>query len=147
MRMWFFVGASVAVLGGCAQPRPAPAPLRPSAACPGYDVDPAWLRRGPVYLPCDVDQPATAIHRTPTGYHSPDCENASATVVVVVDTAGIPEPRTLTAVHASSAAFAKAAINALRHWRYTPALKDGRKVRQVTRQRFDLQCRQVPQGR
>jgi Gram-negative bacterial TonB protein C-terminal len=147
MRVRSCFGVGVALLAGCAQPHSAPVPTpAPSAGCQAYGVDPAWARRAPVYEPCDVEQPAAAIERAPTGYHSPDCENATATVVAVVDTAGIPEPRTARVVSSTSAAFAKAALNALRQWRYSPALKDGRKVRQVVQQRFDIQCRQVPQG-
>ncbi len=141
----FCAAAGAAVLAACTHPRPAPAPA--SAACQGYEIEPTWLRRGPVYQPCDVDQPATAIQRAPTGYHSLDCKNASATLRLVVDTTGAPEPRTIVTVGSTSEEFATAAARALRQWRYTPALKDGRKVRQVAQQRFDFQCQQVPRGR
>ncbi len=147
MRVRFRIGISVAMLAGCANPHSvstlAPAP----AACDGYDVDRSWVRAAPVYQPCDVDQPTTAIQRSPTGYHPLDCKNASATLRLVVDTTGTPEPRTIGVVQSTSTDFTTAAIRALRQWRYRPALKGGKKVRQVTRQRFDFQCQQVPQGR
>ncbi len=145
MRTGFCIGVIVAVLTGCAH-TPAPPGSGPApAACQGYPVDQTWLRRGPVYQPCEVDEPVTAIVRTPTGYHPLDCANASATVLLVVDARGTPEPRTITAVSSTSEDFAKAAVNALRQWRYKPALKGGVKVRQVTQQRLDFACRQVPQ--
>ena len=151
MRVRLYIGVTVAVLFGCSHPQSAPAPAAApaaaSAACEGYDVDPTWLRRGPLFQPCDVDEQVTAIQRVPTGFHTPDCEAATATVVMVVDTAGVPEPRTVKAVQSTSAAFAKAAVNALRQWRYRPAVKGGKKVRQVAQQRFDYTCQQVPHGR
>lgn len=146
MRVQFGVGLSVALLTGCAPPHSVPATVPTPSACEGYNVDRSWLRGGPVYRPCDVDDPATPIQRTPTGYHPLDCKNASATLLLVVDATGAPEPRTIRTVHSTSADFAKAAIRALRQWRYRPALKGSRKVRQVTRQQFDFQCQQVPQG-
>jgi TonB family protein len=145
MRAYLVVGVSVAVLTGCAHPHAPPAPAPAPAACEGYTVDPTWLRRGPVYQPCDVDEPATAIVRAPTGYHPVDCANASVTVRLVVDTTGVPEPRTVTVVRTTASDFGKAAIAALRQWRFRPALKGGVKVRQVTQQRLDFACRQVPQ--
>ncbi len=148
MRLRWFVGAAAAVLAACAHPQSAPAPETASAACQDYPVDRAWLRGGPVYQPCGVDAPAEAIRRAPTGYHPLDCKDvASATLLVVVDAAGVPEPRTVRVVRSTSADFATAAGNALRQWRYTPARKGGRKVRQIVQQRFDFQCQQVPQGR
>ncbi len=147
MRLRIGIGVGVAVLAGCAHPQSGPAPAPASAVCQGYDIDRTWLRRGPVYQPCDVDEPATAVLRTPTGYHELDCKDASATLQLVVDTAGVPEPRTVHAIHSTSEDFTRAAVTALRQWRFRPALKGGRKVRQVAQQRFDFQCQQVPQGR
>ncbi len=146
MRLTIGIGAAVALLAGCAQPHAASAPVPAAAACQGYTIDRSWLRRGAVYQPCDVDEPATAIQRTPTGYRPVDCKDASATVLLVVDTAGIPEPRTVRAVQSTSADFARAAVNALRQWRFSPAHKDGKKVRQAVQQRLDFRCQQVPQG-
>ncbi len=134
-----------AVLAGCAHPASTPAPAPEPAACQGYTIDRSWLRQGPVYQPCNVDESVTAIRRVPTGYHPLDCANASATVLLVVDATGTPEPRTVRAVQSTSAEFARAAVNALRQWRYQPAVKGGRKVRQVTQQRLEFQCQQVPQ--
>ncbi len=145
MRMHFAIGMGVAMLSGCARAGSAPAPA--PSGCAGYDIDRTWLRRGPVYQPCDVDQPANAIQRAPTGYHPLDCKAASATLLLVIDATGSPEPRTIKAVESTSPEFAQVAANALRRWRYSPALKDGKKVRQVTQQRFDFQCQQVPQRR
>ncbi len=147
MRMRFDIGVMAAMLAGCAHPHAGPSPAPAPAACEGYDVDRSWLRAAPVYGPCDVDEPATPMQRAPTGYHPLDCKNASATLLLVVDAAGAPEPRTIRAVESTSTDFAAAAIRALRQWRYRPALKGGKKVRQVTRQRFDFQCQQVPQRR
>ncbi len=147
MRVQLCIGASVAVLAACAHPQSASGPAPATSACDGYDIDRSWVRRAPVFQPCNVDEPATAIQRTPTGYHPLDCKAASATLLLVVDAAGVPEPRTIRTVESTSDDFAKAAINAIRRWRYTPAVKAGSKVRQVTRQRFDFQCQQVPQGR
>ena len=145
MRVCLRVAVGVAALTGCAHPHPAPAPAPVSAACEGYRIDRSWLRRGPVYLPCDVDEAATAILRTPTGYRPLECKTASATVQLVVDTTGAPEPRTVTAVHSTSSEFSRAAIAALGRWRFRPAVKDGAKVRQVLQQQLEFQCTQVPQ--
>ncbi len=143
MRMHVGIGMSVVVLSACAGTRSAPAPAPASSACAAYDVDRAWLRRGPVYQPCNVDEPATAIQRAPTGYRPLDCKPASATLLLVVDATGVPEPRAIRVVQSTAEDFARAAINALRRWRFSPAVKDGKKVRQVTQQRFDFQCQQV----
>ncbi len=147
MRGYWFVGFGVAALAGCAHPRTAVTTAPAPSACAGYTIERGWLRQGPVYAPCDVDDPVSAIHRVPTGYVPLECANVSATVVLVVDTTGTPEPRTVKALRSNSKDFARAAVNALRQWRYRPAIKDGRKVRQVTEQRLDFACRQVPQGR
>jgi len=147
MRMRFGIGLGVSLLAGCAQPRAASLPAPASAACQGYDIDRSWLRRGPVYQPCDVDEPAAAVQRVPTGYRPVDCKDASATLLVVVDTTGVPEPRTVVVVESSSADFSRAAVNALRQWHFSPARKAGTKVRQVVQQRFGFQCQQVPHSR
>ncbi len=145
MRVHFIVGVGAALLAGCAHSHAAPSSAAAPSACQGYSIDRTWLRRGPVYQPCDVDQPATAILRTPTGYRPVDCANASATVLLVVDTTGVPEPRTVKAVQSTSRAFGEAAVNALRQWRFSAARKGSAKVRQVVQQRLDFTCRQVPQ--
>ncbi len=147
MRVSLGIAVTLAMLAGCAHPHSATTLAPAPSACEGYDVDRSWLRTAPVYRPCDVDDPATAIQRAPTGYHPLDCKSASATLLLVVDTTGAPEPRTIRAVQSTSTDFARAAMSALRQWRYRPALKGGKKVRQVARQRFDFQCQQVPQGR
>jgi TonB family protein len=145
MRFQIGLGLLATALTACAG-RTAPGANPAPVACQAYEVDRAWLSRGPVYQPCNVDEPTTATVRAPTGYHPLDCANASATLLFVVDTTGAAEPRTIKAVHATSTAFARAAITAVQHWRFKPALKGGRRVRQVAQQRFDFQCQQVPQG-
>ena len=141
MRAYLWIEVGLAAFAACAHPGTAPAP----AACERYDLDPSWAAGSAVYQSCDVDVRAQVVYRVSPQHHQSDCENggSSATVRFVVDTAGRPEPLTLTAVDYTSSTFADALIDAVRQTRWRPALKAGVPVRQVAQVRAETVCRRM----
>jgi periplasmic protein TonB len=59
-----------------------------------------------------------------------------AVVEFVIDTLGVPQMRTFKIVKTDHELFAEAAKTAVRHARFTPAEKNGHKVRMLARQPF-----------
>ncbi|HSQ31104.1 MAG TPA: energy transducer TonB [Gemmatimonadaceae bacterium] len=59
----------------------------------------------------------------------------SAEVEFVVDTNGTPEMRTARIVRTTDQSFGQAVLTAVASWRYKPAQRDGRRVRQIVEDR------------
>ena len=89
---------------------------------------------GPVYRDCAVDRTAhllnTQIHPDyrPTNPR-PMCY--SADLEFVVDSTGRPEVPTVRVVRSNDQGFAESVLAMVRAWKYDPALRDGRPVRQI----------------
>lgn len=87
-----------------------------------------------VYRACEVDQEARPRGRTnPTQWEPSfpgmkDCY--SALVGFVVDAQGTPQPHTAKVIRTNDPDFARAIMDALPSWRYSPAMKDGQPVPQ-----------------
>jgi len=128
-------GAIVALsLAACAHSGPLPR----IATCNPGSVNAAMLASGPVFLPCEVDHPAVRLDRDrtipPNSPPTGDCY--SALLEFVVDTTGTPDSATARVVRSTGQGYAAALLASLPHWRYAPARKDGRLVRQLVRQGY-----------
>ena len=100
--------------------------------------DSTFAAAGPVYRDCGVDKKAEPINPSARiDFRAPQVGNYcySADVEFVVNQAGIPESKTVRIVHASEQVFGQAVLDAVSGWRYRPAIKDGRPVRQIVEER------------
>jgi hypothetical protein len=102
--------------------------------CDLPERDSVFALIGPVYRDCAVDRTArllsTQVHPDyrPT---TPRSTCYSADLEFVVDSAGRPEVPTVRVVRANDQGFAESVLAMVRAWRYDPALRDGRPVRQI----------------
>jgi hypothetical protein len=104
-------------------------------------ADSAYLKGGPVYRDCAVDQPAKALRSDvmpnftpsslPTRVNNTKCFTAE--LEFVVDERGIPDAETARIVSTSDPGFAKAWLDVVPNLRFQPAVKDGSPVRQIVR--------------
>lgn len=102
--------------------------------------DTLYLRDGPVYRECAVEQRATAVDRSA----HPEFNRSSpppggqacytAEVEFVVDEQGAPEVETATVLRTNNREYAQAVVTAIARWRYSPALLHGSPVRQIVRE-------------
>ncbi len=111
----------------------------------------------PAYQACHVDREAQPRGSAPrldwtppsSGLRDGSCLRAEFTFVV--DTLGVPEPRTMRDVTATSIDFQQAVRDVIPRLRYEPALLNGAPVRQVVTYRQSLAVRVVisssPSGR
>ena len=103
--------------------------------CELSDRDSAFAVGGPVYRDCAVDRAARllAIDRhpdfRPTGTPRTTCY--SADLEFVVDSTGKPETRMARIVRASDQGYAESVLATLNSWKYEPAVRDHRPVRQI----------------
>lgn len=110
------------------------------ASCEPSRLDASWLAAGPVYRPCEVDREAIIRDSLPPVRWRPRpgvvdrCNGA--VVEFVVDTLGFPEPGSGRVVRATEPGLGLTLLKASAAWRYTPAMKERRPVRQVMREPF-----------
>jgi hypothetical protein len=102
--------------------------------CDLPDRDSVFALSGPVYRECGVDRVA---RRLPNNVH-PDFRPTaartacySADLEFVVDTMGKPEIQTARIVRANDQGFAAAVVATLTLWKYEPAVREKRPVRQI----------------
>jgi hypothetical protein len=112
-------------------------------ACSLEPGDTVFLKGGPVYRDCAVDQHAVAIDRSALPNFTPPPPAGgracySAEVEFVVDTEGMPETETAILLHASNPDYGVAAVAVLSRWRYKPAILHGVPVRQIVREKESL---------
>jgi Gram-negative bacterial TonB protein C-terminal len=96
--------------------------------------DSTFLARGVVYRECAVDRPTRMTTEGTRPNYQPSGRPSgcfSAEVEFVVDTAGFPEVETVRVVRTNEPGFAQAVLNVVPSWRYQPAVREGRKVRQI----------------
>ncbi|HEX8946099.1 MAG TPA: energy transducer TonB [Gemmatimonadaceae bacterium] len=104
------------------------------AGCDLRDRDSVFAVIGPVYRDCAVDR---AAHLLSTQTHpdyrptTPRSTCYSADLEFVVDAAGRPEVPTIQVVRANDQGFAESVLAMVRGWRYDPAVREGRAVRQI----------------
>jgi hypothetical protein len=105
---------------------------RTPGPCDLLSGDSSFAQRGPVYLACAVDRPATLMGARPTLAWplGPD-QCVSAEVRFVVDTAGAPEPALVQITRTNDPSFARAYARSIASRRYEPALRGGTAVRQI----------------
>jgi hypothetical protein len=111
-------------------------------SCALRAADSTFAAGSPVYRDCAVDKKAEPINPSSRiDFRAPQVGNYcySADVEFVVDQAGIPEPNTVRIVHANEQVFGQAVLDAVSSWRYRPAIKDGRPVRQIVEERRAVQ--------
>lgn len=132
----------LAVLIGCSSRQGTPSgsvePATTESAAVRRGCDPAtdttFAVAMTVYRACAVDREARAVGRRletdfrPTGT-SPLCYRAI--VEFVVDEKGQTVPSTARVVRSSDSRYARAVIEAVPRWRFTPASRDGTPVAQV----------------
>lgn len=103
-------------------------------------VDSIYLSLGPVYRDCAVDRKARLKNRP---MHSrtmtmPNKTCLSAEFEFVVDTLGLPEHDRIRLVRSNDSPFADAEASTIQEMTFTPAMKDGLKVRQIYRHRSTI---------
>ena len=134
----------VLLLGLGAGSASAQAPPRP---CSVTVVQSSYEQHGPAYRDCDVDQPARLRRdRAPAFVFPTDERCATAELVFVVDTTGVPDSATAVIVETDAPDFARLLVQTLASWRYRPAQLHGVLVRQVVRERR-IMANGAPDGR
>ena len=118
----------------------------PQTACLLAPADSVYLRFGPVYRECAVDQHARLLRspqrldfRPPPGGKT--CYNAE--IEFVVDTAGIPQTDTVKVIRSNDPSYLDAVLRVLPSWRYQAARLNGQPVRQIIRAKQDMAVRLV----
>jgi len=125
------VAGAAAILAACAS---AGGTSAHRVACDLPDRDSVFAVGGPVFRDCAVDRAArlvtTNIHPDfrPT---TPRSTCYSADVEFVVDTIGKIETRTARVIRTNDQTFAESVVASLTAWKYDPAVRDKRLVRQV----------------
>ncbi len=121
-------------------------PVRDAQRCLDQRIDPASLQRGPVFRDCEVGREAVRLgSEGGIEFAGVDGTCYQADVLVVVDSTGMVETETARIVRANNARFGRAVLAALPGWRYRPALKNGRPVRQLVLEQA-RQLRTPPRG-
>lgn len=92
---------------------------------------------------CDVDKPARLRNPPAPSYRlPPDANCARATLEFVVDSSGRVDTTTALVIETDDRDFASAVIKTLARWQYDPAEHQGRRVRQLVRERRVVEGRQ-----
>lgn len=89
---------------------------------------------GPVYRDCAVERAARLLTtQTHPDYRptTPRSTCYSADLEFVVDSTGRPEVPTIQVVRANDQGFAESVLAMVRGWKYDPAVRDGKAVRQI----------------
>jgi hypothetical protein len=131
MRLIILLGG-VVFLAVCAKPRQGAASR--DATCPLRSQDSTFLRGGPVYRDCAVDEKARIVMQgSRPDFRPAQARNACYKVELeyVVGLTGIPEVETARIVHATDQQFARAVLAVVGTQTYTPARRDGQPVRQI----------------
>ncbi len=96
-------------------------------------VDSVYLAGGPVYRDCAVDKKVRVKNRPrfvpPAGMPTMQC--MAAEFEFVVDTVGRPEIETVRKIRTNDPSFADATAMSIQEMTFTPAMKDGARVRQI----------------
>jgi len=96
--------------------------------------DSVFALGGPVYRDCGVDRIAHQINNIHADYRqlTPSRTTCySADLEFVVDTVGKVEIRTARVVRATDSKYAELVVASLPEWKYDPASRDGKLVRQI----------------
>lgn len=103
--------------------------------CELYASDAVFARGSAVFRDCSVDRPARFLSN---GGLRPDFSPSpmrsgcySADLTFVVDSTGHPEIQTARVARTNDTRFAEAELQTLGAWKYEPAIRDGRPVRQI----------------
>lgn len=150
------LGMACAVLSSACATGPANTPIAVepqarSAARGGCQaVDSSFALGSPVYTECGVERPAATRGRQPAPAFSPRAphkECYSVVVTVVVDESGSTVPETARVARTNDTEFARSVLDVLPSWRYTPAQKEGMRVKQVVEIRETVAVRVVRSDR
>jgi hypothetical protein len=118
--------------------------------CVLADRDSVFIRGGPIYRDCAVDRTARLTNTVHADYRPstprPGCY--AADIEFVVDTTGKIETGTARVVRANDTQFAESVIASLPAWKYEPANRDGKLVRQLvsSHQSISAVLVRVPEG-
>lgn len=106
-----------------------------AAPCELAASDAVFARGSAVFRDCSVDRPARFLSN---GGMRPDFSPSpmrsgcySADLTFVVDSTGHPEIQTARVARTTDTRFAEAELQTLGAWKYEPAIRDGRPVRQI----------------
>ncbi len=106
-----------------------------AAECSPATVDSVFASVAPVYRNCDVNRPAmardTSVFLNDLPPQGQSC--LSAVVEFVVGANGLTLPQPTKIVQTNSPAFARALLRSVERWRYVPAERNGKPVRQLIR--------------
>jgi hypothetical protein len=142
------VATMTTIVGACASSGAKTTAHR--ADCGLSDADAVFAVGGPVYHDCAVDRAAHVTANVQSDYRPTPSRTTcySADVEFVVDTAGKPETRTARVIRTNDQQFAESLLASLARWKYDPASRDGRLVRQivVTHQAISATVVRVPAG-
>ena len=112
-------------------------------------VEAPFTQYGPVFPKCAVDREARIVNRPAFGdgfRPSPYQTCYRAIIDVVIDEDGDPLMESAQVVRATNTDFANAVLKALGQARYSPAMKDGKPVRQLTQFETTIQLVAVAAG-
>jgi len=103
-------------------------------ACVIPSRDSGFVGFRPVYMDCAVDRPArfisTDVHPNfRPASNAPTCYFAD--LEFVVDSLGKPEVGTARVLRSNYESFGSAVLETLQAWKYEPAMRDGKTVRQI----------------
>lgn len=131
MRRTIVLLATLALTTACAHLLPS----RSNAPCDPAKLAPSWLVAGSVYRDCEVDRRAIETEPKVTPAWKPTTFNHCNWSVVefVVDTAGLPEPKSERLVSSNEPGLGVVHLKSVAAKRFLPAEKQGQRVRQVVR--------------
>ena len=89
-----------------------------------------------IYRDFEVDRPVGIAHRAPPIHPGDDESKGEVLIQIAIDSLGQPDMRTLQAIRSPSDRATAAMAQSLRQWRFLPAEKAGRPVRQLVQLRF-----------
>jgi hypothetical protein len=114
--------------------------------CDRSDQDSTSVAHAPLFLVCAVDTPARLREQRLRSDFNPQLYDRacySATLTVIVDAAGMPEPGSVHVVRYTNAAFADATVSTVPGFRFQPAVRAGTHVRQIFEWTSSLVVRRV----
>jgi hypothetical protein len=115
-------------------------------ACDRSDQDSTSVAHAPLFLACAVDKPARLREQLLRSDFNPQLYDRacySATLSVVVDASGMPEPGTVRIIRYTNRAFADATLATVPGFRFEPAVRAGTHVRQIVEWSTSLTVRRV----
>jgi Gram-negative bacterial TonB protein C-terminal len=129
-----FAAIAVAACAGASQ-------TTTGKTCALASADSVFLKRGPVYRDCAVEQRAQLVARREPEFH-PDLSAGqscySADLEFVVDTTGTPEAEGARVVRATNPIFGDAVLAVVPSWQYKPAYLHGAPVRQIVKEKLGV---------